>query len=258
MKAVCSCREAGGPILDSALTLRRGHVGPGHSTPMRSLEIRRLGTIPYSEGLEVQQELVAARRADRISDVLLLMQHPHVITLGVNTRRRRDHVLAAPDALAERGVGLFETERGGDVTYHGPGQLVGYPIMNLGPDRCDVHRYVRDLEEVMIRTAAGFGITASRVAGLTGVWVGRDKIGAIGVRISRWITSHGFAFNVSTDLDYFKLILPCGIANRGVTSLARLLGRPAAPATMEAVEDVVVEQFAAVFERQVGDGSGHA
>ena len=132
---------------------------------MRSLEIRRLGTIPYSEGLEVQQELVAARRADRISDVLLLMQHPHVITLGVNTRRRRDHVLAAPDALAERGVGLFETERGGDVTYHGPGQLVGYPIMNLGPDRCDVHRYVRDLEEVMIRTAAVFGITASRVAG---------------------------------------------------------------------------------------------
>ena len=258
---MCPCYVAGGPILDSASTLRREHVGPGHSTPMRSVEIRRLGMIPYSKGLEVQQELVAARRADRISDMLLLMQHPHVITLGVNARRRRDHVLAAPDTLAERGVGVFETERGGDVTYHGPGQLVAYPIMNLGPDRCDVHRYVRDLEEVMIRTAAVFGITTSRVAGLTGVWVGRDKIGAIGVRISRWITSHGFAFNVSTDLDYFKLILPCGIANRGVTSLARLLGRPAVPATpaiMEAVEDVVVEQFAAVFERQVGDGSVQA
>ena len=222
---------------------------------MRPLEIRRLGTIPYSEAIEIQHELVAARRADRISDVLLLLQHPHVITRGVRAHRSRTHVLASPGALAERGVTLFDTGRGGDVTYHGPGQLVGYPIVNLKPDRCDMHRYVRDLEEVLIRTAAVFGVEVSRVGGLTGVWAGSDKVGAIGVRISRWITSHGFALNVSTDLDYFKLILPCGIPDHGVTSLAKLLGKPA---TMEAVEQAVIDQFAAVFERQVCRRSVHA
>jgi lipoyl(octanoyl) transferase len=130
-----------------------------------------------------------------------------------------------PEALASRGVEVHETGRGGDITYHGPGQIVGYPIIDLKPDRCDVHRYVRDLEEVLIRTAAGYGIVGERVEGLTGVWVGREKLAAIGVRIARWITSHGFAFNVNTNLEYFDLIVPCGIADRGVTSLERLLGR---------------------------------
>src|SRR5206468_11309408 len=136
------------------------------------------------------------------------------------------HILATPYALAARGVEVHETGRGGDITYHGPGQIVGYPIVDLRPDRCDVHRYVRDLEEVLIRTVAEFGVTAHRVDGLTGVWVGQEKLAAIGVRISRWITSHGFALNVNTDLGYFNLIIPCGIADRGVTSLGRLLRGP--------------------------------
>ena len=142
---------------------------------------------------------------------------------------------------------VHETGRGGDVTYHGPGQIVGYPILDLKPDRCDVHRYVRDVEEVMIRVCAEYGVHAGRIAGLTGAWVGADKIGAIGIRISRWITSHGFAFNVTTDLDRFHLIVPCGIADRGVTSLQRLTGR-AVP--IAEVEDAFVKHFAGVFERE--------
>ena len=210
------------------------------------LIVRRLGVVPYAEGLALQQELVSARKADRIPDQLLLLEHPPVITLGVKVRNDRSHVLASEQLLDDAGVELFETGRGGDVTYHGPGQLVGYPIIDLRPDRCDVHKYVRDLEEVMIATAAVFGVSAARVAGLTGAWVGRDKLAAIGVRISRWITSHGFAFNVDTDLSHFSLIVPCGIEDRGVTSLGRLLGRPPA---MTAVEDAVIAAFAATFDR---------
>jgi lipoyl(octanoyl) transferase len=157
-------------------------------------------------------------------------------------------VLATDEALDAAGVSLFEAGRGGDVTYHGPGQLVGYPILDLRPDRCDVHRYVRDLEEVMIAIGAGFGVNAERIPGLTGAWVGRNKLAAIGVRISRWITSHGFAFNVSTDLAHFGLIVPCGIADRGVTSLGELLG---APPPMTAVEDAAIASFAAVFGRKI-------
>lgn len=211
---------------------------------MRQVEVRRLGVVRYGEALEMQRELVEARRAGRMPDLLLLLEHPHVLTLGVRGDGGRSHVLATPERLAELGVELFETGRGGDVTYHGPGQVVGYPIVDLRPDRCDVHRYVRDLEEVMIRVAADYGLSAGRVAGLTGAWVGAAKIGAIGVRISRWITSHGFAFNVNTDLDYFKLIVPCGIADREVTSLARLLGRPVSLAD---VEDRFVRHFCDVF-----------
>ena len=210
------------------------------------LIVRRLGVVPYAEGLALQQELVSARKADRIPDQLLLLEHPPVITLGVKVRNDRSHVLASEQLLDDAGVELFETGRGGDVTYHGPGQLVGYPIIDLRPDRCDVHKYVRDLEEVMIAAAAVFGVSAARVAGLTGAWVGRDKLAAIGVRISRWITSHGFAFNVDTDLSHFSLIVPCGIEGRGVTSLGRLLGRPPA---MTAVEDAVIAAFAATFDR---------
>lgn len=214
----------------------------------RELQVRRLGLVPYAEALELQQELVEARKAGCIADQLLLLQHPPVITLGVKTRSDRSHVLATPEVLAAHGVELFETGRGGDVTYHGPGQLVGYPILDLRPDRCDVHRYVRDLEEALILVAGAFGVRAERVRGLTGVWAGRDKLAAIGVRISRWITSHGFAFNVGTNLGHFNLIVPCGIADRGVTSLERLLGRPI---PMRDVEVAAGHAVARVFGRRL-------
>ena len=212
---------------------------------MRPLQVRRLGLVPYADGLELQRQLVDDRKADRIPDTLLLLQHPHVLTIGVK-KDGRSHILAPPDRLTSLGVEVFETGRGGDVTYHGPGQLVGYPILDLNPDRRDVHKYVRDLEEAMIRVCADYGLAAGRVKGFSGAWIGDEKIGAIGVRISRWITSHGFAFNVATDIDFFNLIVPCGIADKGVTSLASKLGR--APAMTE-VEDRLVDQFAAVFGR---------
>jgi lipoate-protein ligase B len=196
----------------------------------------------------LQRALVEERRANRVPDLLILLQHPPVITVGVRGDGGRSHILADTDRLAALGVAVSETGRGGDVTYHGPGQIVGYPILDLRPDRCDVHRYIRDVEEVMIRTCVDYGVPAGRIAGLTGAWVGLDKIGAIGVRISRWITSHGFAFNVSTDLGYFDLIVPCGIADRGVTSLQRVLGRSV---NMANVEESLICHFAAVFGRAV-------
>src|SRR5262245_29018390 len=189
---------------------------------MLPLEVRRLGRVPYVEALTLQRQLVEERRADAIPDVLLLVEHPPVLTLGVRGDGGRSHILATPEALTARGIEVFETGRGGDITYHGPGQIVGYPIINLKPDRCDVHRYVRDLEEVLIRAAADYGIAAGRIEGLTGVWVGDEKLAAIGVRISRWITSHGFALNHTTNLSHFDFIVPCGVADRGVTSLTKL------------------------------------
>jgi len=204
--------------------------------------------VPYADALALQRSLVDERRAGRIPDTLLLVEHPHVLTLGVRGDGGRSHILATDEALALRGIEIHETGRGGDITYHGPGQIVGYPIIDLNPDRRDVHRYVRDLETVLIRTAADYGIDAGRIEGLTGVWVGDEKLAAIGVRIARWITSHGFALNVTTDLDHFALIVPCGIADRGVTSLSRLLGGPADHAD---VEFRVIEHFANVFEMRV-------
>jgi len=214
----------------------------------RILEVRRLGTVPYAEALTLQRELAEERRANRVPDLLLLLQHPPVITLGVKGDGGRSNVLVTDERLAELGVAISETGRGGDVTYHGPGQIVGYPILDLKPDRCDVHRYVRNLEEVMIRVCGDYGVTAERIKGLTGTWVGNEKIGAIGVRISRWITSHGFAFNVSTSLQEFGLIVPCGIADHGVTSLERVTGREVSLAD---AEDHVVNHFAAVFDANV-------
>ncbi|HZP48394.1 MAG TPA: lipoyl(octanoyl) transferase LipB [Vicinamibacterales bacterium] len=212
----------------------------------RRLTVRRLGRVAYADALALQRALVDERKANAIGDQLLLVEHPHVLTLGVRGDGGRSHILAAPDVLAARGVEVHETGRGGDITYHGPGQLVGYPIVDLKPDRQDVHKYVRDIEEVLIRTIAEYGIEAGRVEGLTGVWVGREKVAAIGVRIARWVTSHGFALNVTTDLDYFGLIVPCGIADRGVTSLERLLGRAI---DRRGVEDHVVAHFCRVFDR---------
>jgi lipoyl(octanoyl) transferase len=214
---------------------------------VRDLVVRRLGLVPYAAALDLQTALVEDRRAGRIPDTLLLLEHPHVITLGVKLAEARAHVVATPDALRERGVDLVETGRGGDVTYHGPGQLVAYPIVDLKPDRQDVHRYVRDLEEVMIRLCAAYGMEAGRVKGFSGAWVADRKIGAIGVRISRWVTSHGLAFNVSTDLSFFDLIVPCGIADKGVTSLEAELGRAVAA---DEVVDRFVDAFAQVFDRR--------
>ncbi len=216
----------------------------------RPLAVRRLGRLRYAEGLELQARLVAERQRQAIPDTLLLLEHEPVITLGRNARR--ENLLLPDEELRRRGLDVFETGRGGDVTYHGPGQVVGYPILDLSPDRRDVHRYVRDLEEVMIRTCRGYGIEASRVTGLTGTWVGTDKIGAIGVRIARWVTSHGFAFNVATDLSSFALIVPCGIRERGVTSLERLLGRPV---SLEEAMKRVADHFAAVFGRGIAPSS---
>lgn len=183
------------------------------------------------------------RRCGAIGDQLLLVEHPHVITLG--TAADPGHVLLASSERDLLGVELFETGRGGDATYHGPGQLVGYPILDLKPDRCDLHAYLRDLEEVLIRTASDFGVEAQRRPGYSGVWVGNDKIAAIGVRVSSgWITSHGFALNVSTDLRYFDAIVPCGIRDGGVTSIQRSSG--IAPA-LEAVGNAVAHHFQDVF-----------
>ena len=207
------------------------------------LDVRRLGLVRYADGLELQRALVEERKAGRIPDMLLLLEHPHVITIGVR-KGGAANIVATPERLAELGVEVFETGRGGDVTYHGHGQLVAYPIVDLKPERQDVHRYVRDLEEVMIRLCADFGIAASRLPGLSGTWVGAEKIGAVGVRISRWVTSHGIAFNVNTDLEYFRLIVPCGISERGVTSLARLTGHPQ---EMIDIENRFERHFRAVF-----------
>lgn len=217
---------------------------------MRRIHVRRLGVLPYADALALQQQLVEDRRAGRIEDTLLLLQHPHVLTIGVR-KGGAQNVLATSERLTELGVELFETGRGGDVTYHGPGQVVGYPILDLKPHRQDVHRYVRDLEEVLIRACRDFGVTASRERGLTGVWVTTTpqqlprKIAAIGVRISRWITSHGFALNVTTDLRFFDLIVPCGIADRGVTSLA--IETQTVP-SLSKVEHSLIQHFADVFE----------
>ena len=186
-----------------------------------------LGLIGYAEAYALQKRVVAARKADAIEDALLLCEHPPVITLGRSGKR--ENLLASEHVLRQKGVEFQPSDRGGDITYHGPGQIVGYPILNLGAIRRDVLWYVRMLEEAMIRATAEFGITAERVAGKTGIWVRagstEEKLAAIGVRISRWVTSHGFAYNVSTDLRNFDLIVPCGIADRKATSLEKLLGR---------------------------------
>lgn len=212
----------------------------------RQLTAYRVGRIAYAAAHALQEQLVEARKHDEIGDTLLLLEHPMVITLG--RAAKRAHVLFSESALRERGYALFETGRGGDVTYHGPGQLVGYPIVDLKPERADVRRYVSDLEETMIRVCGDYGLPAERVSGLNGAWIGERKVGAVGVRISRWVTMHGFALNVSTELDAFSAIVPCGIQGRGVTSLSRELGRT--PPLAE-VETRAAEHLAARLEARL-------
>jgi lipoyl(octanoyl) transferase len=218
---------------------------------MKRLDVLRLGTIQYPEALALQHALVERRRAGRADDALLLLEHPHVLTVGVRGDGGRAHIRASARTLEERGIPVCDSGRGGDVTYHGPGQIVGYPIVDLRPDRQDVHRYMRDLEEVLIRALADVGIRGERIEGLTGVWVGGAKVAAIGVRISRWVTSHGFALNVTTDLEYFEHIVPCGIADRGVTSLERL----GCTADRFEVEERIVARFCEVFDRVAAEAA---
>src|SRR6266571_4142180 len=208
--------------------------------------VEQLGLVPYADGLRLQEEKVAARKAGIIPDMLLLLEHPRVITLGRNARR--ENLLVSPQQLAAEGIDLIETDRGGDVTYHGPGQWVGYPILDLTRHRRDVAWYMRSLEEVLIRVTGDFGIRAARLEGAPGVWVGDRKLAAMGVHLSRWVTSHGFALNVNTHLDIFKWIVPCGLADKGVTSLQKLLGRRV---DMQAVIDSVVERFYEVLGLEV-------
>jgi lipoyl(octanoyl) transferase len=231
---------------------------------MNACSIVDLGLIAYAEAWELQERVVAARKAGAIEDVLLFCEHPHVITLGRSGNRA--NLLASESVLRQKGVEFFETSRGGDITYHGPGQIVGYPILNLGAIRRDVVWYVRALEEAMIRATADLGIAARREPGKTGIWVDADevadrskrdsspalgmtdqqaeKLAAIGVHISRWVTSHGFAYNVATDLRYFELIVPCGIAGRKATSLEKLLGRRV---SLEEIRPLLVKQVCEVF-----------
>jgi lipoate-protein ligase B len=213
-----------------------------------------LGLIPYLRASELQQRLVEARKADTIPDVLLLCEHPHVITLGRNGKR--EHLRAGDRLLAQMSVEFHSTDRGGDITYHGPGQIVGYPILDLARHRRDVRWYVAQLEEVMIRASADFGVAARRIEGRHGVWVdaaaGEEKLGALGVHLSRWVTSHGFAYNVSTDLRYFDLIVPCGIAGARSTSLERALG---CPVEIGEARARVAAHFAEAFESNLQEVS---
>lgn len=247
------------------------------SEAMKELLVVNLGLVEYAAAWELQRRAVAARKAGVIPDVLLLCEHPHVITLGRSGKI--SHLRAPEEMLRRMGVSFFETNRGGDITYHGPGQLVGYPILNLGEIRRDVAWYVRSLEEAMMRATAEFGVASRRVADRTGVWVdvpGRfaagtekeieevkegeepkdeEKLAAIGVHISRWVTSHGFAYNVSTDLRYFDLIVPCGIAGKKATSLEKLLGRPV---QMQEVAPRIAAQLGNIFGLELRSASRDA
>ena len=213
---------------------------------MRPCELRNLQLVTYENGLRLQQKLVEMRQQEAIPDQLLLLEHPPVITLGRGGDVR--NLIAPVATLQSEGVRFYETTRGGDITYHGPGQLVGYPIIHLGEGNRDVRKYVTKLEEVLIRTVAHYGLTAERADGKRGIWIGNDKIAAIGVRIARWVTSHGFALNVATNLEHFGLITPCGLHGTGVTSIARQLGRDVA---RDEVREIVAAKFAEVFEREL-------
>ena len=210
----------------------------------RILKVEQLGLVEYGVALDIQKQTERAVLAGEQPDTLILVEHPHVLTMG--RRSAPGAVIAAEEVLAARGASVFETNRGGKVTYHGLGQVVGYPIINLSPDREDVHRYVRDLEGVLIRAMSDFGIEAFRIPGLTGAHTASGKVAAIGVHIARWVTTHGFALNVNTDLSYFDLIVACD--GEPVTSMKELLGHEF---ELAEVEDRIIDRFAEVFEMEV-------
>lgn len=225
-------------------TARTNRAEPTEAPASRTVSVEWLGTVPYGRAVDLQRDLVVRRRQGRTGDRLLLLEHPHVITLGSSADEA--HILIDASERALLGVEVHESGRGGDVTYHGPGQLVGYPILDLKPERKDLHRYVRDIEEVLIRCVGDFGIAGGRWPGRTGVWVDEKKIAAIGVRVSSgWITSHGFALNVTTDLRFFETIVPCGIRDAGVTSLAAC-GAAGESLAVE-VRESVARHFGEVF-----------
>jgi lipoyl(octanoyl) transferase len=211
----------------------------------RTLKVERLGRVNYGAALDIQKQTETSVLTGEQPDTLLLLEHPHTLTLG--RRSAQNGIIAADEVLKTRGVKVFETNRGGKTTYHGPGQIVGYPIINLSPDREDVHRYVRDLEEVLIRTMGDFGLEAFRIKGVTGAHTERGKVAAIGVHIARWVTTHGFALNVNTDLSYFDLIVAC--EGEPVISMKELRGREVEIAE---VEDRIIERFAEVFKMETG------
>lgn len=223
-------------------------VETDHNGQIRACRYEDLGKISFDHAWTIQQDLVARRKSNEITDQLLIVEHSHVITLGRNAKV--DNILVTEDRLADLKVAVCEADRGGDVTYHGPGQIVVYPIMDLGQWKCDITAYVRALELVMLNTVADFDIEAKRVAGCSGIWHQGAKLGSIGVHISRWVTSHGLALNVSTDLDYFDLIVPCGIC-KPVTSMERLLGREI---SQEDVKERLVRHFGKVFSRDMQSG----
>ena len=207
-----------------------------------ALAVIRLPEVEYGEAFELQRRLLEERRLGARPDTLLLLSHPPVVTVGRGGGA--EHVLLPEDELRRRGIALWETDRGGDVTFHGPGQIVGYVIFDLRDHGQDLHRFLRRMEGAILRALASFGIEGRRISGLTGVWVGERKVCAIGIKVSRWISMHGFAFNVSTDLSYFDVIVPCGISDRGVTSLSALLGREV---DRREVEDALMMAFAEEF-----------
>jgi lipoyl(octanoyl) transferase len=223
---------------------------PDHPPSPAPLSVLRLPTIGYGEGLELQRRLLEERRAESRPDTLLLLSHPPVVTVGRGSSP--GHVLLPEDELRRRGISLWETDRGGDVTFHGPGQVVGYVIFDLRRHGQDLHRFLRRIEESVLRALAAFGVEGGRIHGLTGVWVGERKVCAIGIKVSRWISMHGFALNVSTDLSYFDVIVPCGIADRQVTSLAALLGRSV---DRRQVENAVANAFAREFGLELQEES---
>ena len=218
------------------------------STEGRTKEVVavNLGLTDYKTTWDLQRRIADARTKELIPDVLLLNEHRPVYTFGKSSDE--DHLLARESDLKRDGVDVYRVDRGGGVTFHGPGQLVGYPVLGLGDSRPDIHRYLRDLEEVIIRTLAAFGVESRRDESFTGVWTGGDKIAAIGIRVVRWVTMHGFALNVNTDLSHFERIIPCGIFHKGVSSLERLLGHPV---PLEDVAEETAEQFGCVFGRRV-------
>ena len=210
---------------------------------MKRGSLVKAGCLDYQAAWDLQKELFERRLAGDIEDTLLLTEHPHTYTLGKSGQE--ENLLADEFALKRQGIEVFRIDRGGDITYHGPGQIVGYPILDLHQHYLDVHRFLRDLEEVIIQTLSDYKIAASRVEGLTGVWVDGAKVAAIGVKVTRWITMHGFAFNVNTDLSYFGNIVPCGITDKPVTSMEKLFGRKL---DHQEVQEKVCQKFAEVFE----------